>query len=71
MVLYCETMSDAQNVQSAVMTCIDRYGFEMDATQKDGVHPIRIAFAHEVETPDEARIELVRMVKEARTKLAL
>ena len=70
MVLYCETMSDAQNVQSAVMTGIDRYGFEMDATQTDGVHPIRIAFAREVETPDEARIELVRMVKEARKKLA-
>lgn len=69
MVLYCEAMSDAQNVQSVVMTGIDRYGFEMDATQEDGVHPIRIAFAKDVSTPDEARMELVRMVKEARREI--
>ena len=70
MVLYCEAMSDAENVESAVMTGIDRYGFEMDATQHDGVHPIRIAFGQEVATPDEARIELVRMVKAARKALS-
>jgi putative heme iron utilization protein len=50
------------------MTGIDRYGFEMDAVLPTGTHPIRLAFNNEVSTPDEARVELVRMVKEARKK---
>ncbi|DAC22509.1 MAG TPA: DUF2470 domain-containing protein [Candidatus Poseidoniales archaeon] len=68
MVLYCQTMSRATDVESAIMTSIDRYGFEMDAVLPTGTHPIRLAFNNEVSTPDEARIELVRMVKEARKK---
>ena len=68
MVLYCQTMSQATDVESAVMTGIDRYGFEMDAVLPTGTHPIRLAFNNEVSTPDEARVELVRMVKEARKK---
>ena len=59
-------MSRATDVESAVMTGIDRYGFEMEATLPTGTHPIRLAFGEEVSTPDEARIELVRMVKKAR-----
>ena len=66
MVLYCQTMSRAKDVESAVMTSIDRYGFEMDATLPTGTHPIRLAFSKEVSTAEEARIELVRMVKKAR-----
>ena len=70
MVLYCKTMSDATAVESATMTAIDRYGFEMHATLPDGTYPIRLAFEKEATTPDEARVELVRMVKKARKMLS-
>ena len=71
LVLYCETMSAASGVKSAIMTAIDRYGFEMEATTETGVHPIRLGFSKDITTPDEARIELVRMVKQARKNASL
>ena len=70
LIVYCKAMSKATTTQSAVMTTIDRYGFEMDATLSDGVHPIRIAFEHEVSSPEEARIQLVQMVKASRKILS-
>lgn len=66
LVLYCDTMSAATGVESAIMTSIDRYGFEMQATTDSGVHPIRLGFSRDITTSEQARIELVRMVKEAR-----
>jgi len=67
MVLYCKTMSKAVDTTEAVMTGVDRYGFEMSATTGEGPRPIRLAFAQEATTPDEARKELVAMVKRARS----
>ena len=66
MVLYCKTMSKATDTTEAVMTGIDRYGFEMSATTAEGPRPIRLAFSTEVHSPDAARKELVAMVKRAR-----
>ena len=66
LVLYCQTMSKAKETSHAVMTHIDRYGFEMMATINSETKPIRLGFEKDVKTPDEARIELVKMVKEAR-----
>ena len=54
---------------SAVMTQIDRYGFEMSANTSEGPRPIRLAFKKEVANSDEARKELVMLVKEARKLL--
>jgi putative heme iron utilization protein len=48
------------------MTSIDRYGFEMLAVTKQGDKKIRLAFKEEVSTPDDARMALVSLVKEAR-----
>ena len=42
----------------------------MHATLPDGTYPIRLAFEKEATTPDEARVELVRMVKKARKMLS-
>ncbi len=66
LVLYCKTMSKATETTEAVMTGIDRYGFEMSATTELGPRPIRLAFENEVTDSDEARKELVKMVKQAR-----
>jgi putative heme iron utilization protein len=56
-------MSKATDTSEAVMTGIDRYGFEISANTNLGQRPIRLAFDNEVSTPDEARKELVMMVK--------
>ena len=69
MVLYCKAMSKATDTVSATMTQIDRYGFEMSANTSEGPRPIRLAFSNEVSTADEARKELVSLVKKARKKL--
>tara|TARA_B100000900_G_scaffold123763_1_gene104390 strand:+ start:3365 stop:4216 length:852 start_codon:yes stop_codon:yes gene_type:complete len=66
LLLYCQTMSKAIDTTEAVMTGIDRYGFEMSATTGLGQRPIRLAFENEISSPDEARKELVKMVKRAR-----
>jgi len=66
LILYCKTMSKATDTSEAVMTGIDRYGFEISANTNLGQRPIRLAFDNEVSTPDEARKELVMMVKKAR-----
>ena len=70
MVLYCKTMSKATDTTEAVMTGIDRYGFEMSATTSQGLRPIRLAFENEVSNSEEARKELVRMVNKARKMLS-
>ena len=69
MVLYCKAMSKATDTSSAVMTQIDRYGFEMSANTSEGPRPIRLAFNNEVSNADEARKELVSLVKKARKLL--
>ena len=63
-------MNDGHTVSDAVMTHIDRYGFEMMATVDSEQKPIRLAFESDVTDSDEARIELVRMVKKARKMMS-
>jgi heme oxygenase (biliverdin-IX-beta and delta-forming) len=69
MLLYCKAFSRATDAVSASMTGVDQYGFEMSAKTSEGPRPIRLAFAHPVATPEEARAALVAMVKDARSKL--
>jgi putative heme iron utilization protein len=66
MVLLCHTFSRARETTSAVMTGIDRYGFEMSVETAAGRRPVRLAFPEPVATPDEARRALVALVKQAR-----
>jgi len=66
MLVMCQKMSMAVDTSEAVMTGIDRYGFEMSALTSDGPRPIRLGFDNEATTPDEARIEIVALVKKAR-----
>ena len=66
MIIICQKMSKAIDTSEATMTGIDRYGFEISAMTKDGPRPIRIAFENQVIDSDNARKEIVALVKKAR-----
>tara|TARA_B100000965_G_scaffold139116_1_gene115817 strand:- start:44999 stop:45835 length:837 start_codon:yes stop_codon:yes gene_type:complete len=66
MVDCCRSLSKATNTSDALMTGIDRYGFEMSAITPDGPRPIRLAFGEEVLNSEEARVQIVSLVKAAR-----
>lgn len=66
MVLYCRALSRATDTSAAVMTGVDRYGFEMSATTAAGPRPIRLGFSRPATTPEEVRREMVALAKRAR-----
>jgi putative heme iron utilization protein len=66
MVDYCRVLTKATDTSAAVMTSVDRYGFEMSANTGRGPRPIRLAFSTPISTPDEARREMVALAKRAR-----
>ena len=70
MVLCCRAFSKASGMSSAIMTAIDRYGFEMSVDTAEGRRPVRVAFATPVSGPEEARAALIGLVRDARVKLA-
>jgi putative heme iron utilization protein len=47
---YCHAFTKATDAPSAVMTAIDRYGFEMSAVTERGPRPIRLAFPAPIST---------------------
>lgn len=67
--LYSEAFSRSGPVPQAVMTAVDRYGFEMSVTTDQGQRPVRIAFDEPVGDSREVRAAMVAMVKRAREKL--
>jgi len=66
MLLYVRKLSRATDATAAIMTGIDRYGFEMSATTAAGPRPIRLAFSRTIATPEDARHELVALAKRVR-----
>jgi putative heme iron utilization protein len=66
LVAYCRAFSKATDATAATMTSVDRYGFEMSAATAKGPRPIRLAFPQPIATPDDARLAMVAMVKQAR-----
>ena len=66
MVACCRAFTKATDTTTAMMTGVDRYGFEMSATTAAGPRPIRLAFSREVSTPQDARRELVALARRAR-----
>lgn len=66
---YAEAFSRSGPVPEAVMTAVDRYGFEMSVTTDQGARPVRIAFDEQVASTGEVRAAMVSMVKRAREKL--
>lgn len=68
MVLYCHAFSKATDATQATMTSVDRYGFEMSAETGKGPRPIRLAFSSPISTSEEARKEMVELVRRARAQ---
>ncbi len=66
---YSEAFSRSGPVPEAVMTSVDRYGFEMSVTTEQGQRPVRIAFDEPVGSSAEVRAAMVAMVKLARAQL--
>ncbi len=66
MVACCRAFTEATDTTTAIMTGVDRYGFEMSATTAAGPRPIRLAFSREVRTPQEVRQEMVAMTRQVR-----
>jgi putative heme iron utilization protein len=54
--------------QEALMTSVDRLGFQVRLKTQDGTRGARIAFSREVSSPAEARNVLVDMVEQARQR---
>lgn len=67
--MYSEAFSRSGPVPEAVMTSVDRYGFEMSVTTDQGPRPVRIAFEQPVKSATDVRKAMVEMVKAARAKL--
>jgi len=66
---YGRAFTRASDAERAVMTAIDRYGFEMTLTTPAGVGPARIAFEAPLTTADEARRALVALSRAAEARL--
>jgi putative heme iron utilization protein len=66
---YARAFAGHPDATAAVMTAIDRYGFEMTVTTPAGPKPARLGFPAPIATSEEARRELVRLAHEARAKL--
>lgn len=66
LVAYAKAFTRAKDTDLAVMTGIDRYGFEMSVKTDKGMRPARIAFDAEISNSAEARAALVALVKRAR-----
>ena len=70
MVDYCKAFSKAVDTTAASLTQVDRYGFEMTAQTSNGPRPIRLAFSKPIATSDDARKQMVALIKEARKILS-
>ncbi len=69
LVSYARAFTRAKATDHAVMTGVDRYGFEMSVRTERGMRPARLAFDADVTTPTDARKALVALVKKARAEL--
>lgn len=69
LVAYARAFTRAQQVKSALMTAIDRYGFEMTVTTDSGVGPARIAFDAPMQDASAARPLLIALLRAAEAKL--
>jgi putative heme iron utilization protein len=70
MVAFCRALTRATDTTTATMTGVDRYGFEMSAQTGRGPRPIRLPFSAPIATAEDARREMVALVRRAREVLA-
>jgi putative heme iron utilization protein len=68
LVLLARVLGGRPRATAAVMTALDRYGFDLVAEGPDGRGALRIGFGTSVTDPKGVRREIVRLVREARRK---
>lgn len=68
MAAYCKAFSKAKDASEVTMTSVDRYGFEMSVVTDQGPRPVRLAFSEVIQTPLDARREMVALAKRARSQ---
>ncbi|MFO0586491.1 MAG: DUF2470 domain-containing protein [Polyangiaceae bacterium] len=66
---YARALGEIDGATRALITAIDRYGFELLAVTHEGERRLRLAFRGEVRSSDEARRAFVELVRAARAKL--
>jgi putative heme iron utilization protein len=54
----------------ASMVAVDRLGFKLRVRSGERLHSVRIAFPHEVTTPEASRVVLIEMLREARGRVS-
>ena len=70
-VLFCRHFAGLTDTESATMSAVDRYGFDLVAVSADHRTAVRLAFPDECTTGDEVRAAMVAMVTEARAAIGL
>jgi putative heme iron utilization protein len=70
LVTYAHAFTSATDATEAVMTAVDRYGFEMTVHTPRGVGPARLAFEPALSRAEEARTALVALLRSAEAKLS-
>lgn len=64
---YARVLAAIPDAESATMTAVDRYGFELAVKMSTGPRATRLAFPSPVATSHEVRAAMVAMVKSARS----
>lgn len=70
MVAYAKAFGGVPEASGARMLGCDRYGFEMLVEHPGGKQGVRLGFEGTMDTPDAVRKAMVRMVADARSRLA-
>jgi hypothetical protein len=65
-VLVCRHLAERPDTTGAVMSGVDRYGFEMIAVSPAGRAAVRLGFPEECTTSEQVRQAMVAMVSDAR-----
>jgi hypothetical protein len=65
-VLFCRHLAECPDTTGAVMSGVDRYGFEMIAVSPAGRAAVRLGFPEECTTSEQVRQAMVAMVSDAR-----
>ena len=69
LIKYARAFTRAGDASAALMTAIDRHGFEMTVTTPGGPGPARLAFAAPLTSAEDARSKLVALLRAAEAKL--
>lgn len=69
LVLCCRAFTRAKDASGAVVTGVDRYGFELSVTTGAGARPVRLTWSGAVRTADDVGREVTEQIARARRVL--